>query len=586
MGRTQGVAPSDLHALADGDLDALGETEAVVVRYAEAMTAVPVDVDGRPLWRAARAPVPRADRRAHRRGRLGKLPRALQPRPGHGVRGILGGGAVPPPAPTRPGHGEHPDAVRVEGYDCPDSDPNPLEVGAVGRARGVGDGPGVRAGAEDGLVGRGVADVGVGRLAAGVEQLAGVAAAVDDGVDRDALVGDRVFDHVEQRDAVRFRARVLEVRRQRRLDGGLGVAVDIDALGRADDDAALALDRSVEVDAPDEVVLAAPAEAVPVEALLVVTRVVQLDPLVAVVADAGGVIEDLGDLQAATLGRRRLGHQVRYEAVDLLAGVGVQANATGRLELVEGQHRWRLHDRELARLASLARHDLEHVGHELRLVTRLAGLCEVADVVAMVVAVVRGEGEQQLPLRGVLRGLGCLQIGDEALANLLGEAFDDVARAAAAAAVASEAVADVVETAALVAAEVTRVVRGQVLDAGAVPLLLAAELVDVADAALDLLDATAGAVLVAAVADLGLVGLGVGLGLGLGILGELVDVGREGLEVAALLRKNRTREVDGEDVTHELFVDDAQRLQAEHIVNVWIIAIFVTYYKAWQSELT
>ena len=31
-------------ALAAGDLDALGEVEALVVRYAEAMTAVPVDV--------------------------------------------------------------------------------------------------------------------------------------------------------------------------------------------------------------------------------------------------------------------------------------------------------------------------------------------------------------------------------------------------------------------------------------------------------------------------------------------------------------------------------------------------------------
>lgn len=35
---------ADLRALAAGDLDALGEAEALVVRYAEAMTAVPVDV--------------------------------------------------------------------------------------------------------------------------------------------------------------------------------------------------------------------------------------------------------------------------------------------------------------------------------------------------------------------------------------------------------------------------------------------------------------------------------------------------------------------------------------------------------------
>ena len=44
MSRTHGVTESDLRALAEGDLDALGDTEAIVVRYDEAMTAVPVEV--------------------------------------------------------------------------------------------------------------------------------------------------------------------------------------------------------------------------------------------------------------------------------------------------------------------------------------------------------------------------------------------------------------------------------------------------------------------------------------------------------------------------------------------------------------
>ena len=38
------MTEADLTALVEGDLDALGEAEALVVRYAEAMTAVPVEV--------------------------------------------------------------------------------------------------------------------------------------------------------------------------------------------------------------------------------------------------------------------------------------------------------------------------------------------------------------------------------------------------------------------------------------------------------------------------------------------------------------------------------------------------------------
>lgn len=44
MSRTHGIDDADMQALAAGDLDALGEVEAIVVRYAEAMTAVPVAV--------------------------------------------------------------------------------------------------------------------------------------------------------------------------------------------------------------------------------------------------------------------------------------------------------------------------------------------------------------------------------------------------------------------------------------------------------------------------------------------------------------------------------------------------------------
>ena len=44
MGRTQGVTEEELQALASGDLDALGPDVAVAVRYAEAMTALPVEV--------------------------------------------------------------------------------------------------------------------------------------------------------------------------------------------------------------------------------------------------------------------------------------------------------------------------------------------------------------------------------------------------------------------------------------------------------------------------------------------------------------------------------------------------------------
>ena len=44
MSRTHDVSEADLRALAEGDYAALGEAEALVVRYAEAMTAVPVDV--------------------------------------------------------------------------------------------------------------------------------------------------------------------------------------------------------------------------------------------------------------------------------------------------------------------------------------------------------------------------------------------------------------------------------------------------------------------------------------------------------------------------------------------------------------
>jgi 4-carboxymuconolactone decarboxylase len=54
VGRKQGIAVEKLQALAGGPLEALDETEQLIVAYARAMSQTPVDVP-ESLWQAMRA---------------------------------------------------------------------------------------------------------------------------------------------------------------------------------------------------------------------------------------------------------------------------------------------------------------------------------------------------------------------------------------------------------------------------------------------------------------------------------------------------------------------------------------------------